>query len=398
MSFYQNYTFKTGGGNLTGVADFTAAAVGTVFEKKSGELFTKNTQGLFEKTARSVPSMVDVNATVTAHETNTIYHKQNMSTTIDPSVTSDSSVGYSIGSIWINTSTNTAFTCTDVTVGAAQWTSGYVPPAAVASIPLSQKGAASGVATLGIDGNLLKGLKAFNGKNVQLATNTDLGALPLATSSGFYDVQYTAAGTVASRRGLPLGWYHLEIQRHSSDVSGSRFYTVRASALNLVTTGDIWTLSVQAGVVTNFTKQSAIAQARADAAFNLASGSAAPVVHDVSAARALGVSYYPGGVSAQGICVVTIAGTITTPGLTWTPRLNVYPNLNPTDSFYNNPVEVKPIDMHYTYINTTSGSFSGSFVVTAQQNYSLYGYDINKVRIVNQAQLAMTYTTFTETY
>jgi len=261
MSFYLNYTFKTSGGNLTGVADFTAAAVGTVFEKKSGELFTKNTQGLFEKTARVVPSLADLNAAVTGHETNTIYHKQNMSTTIDPSVTSDSSVGYSIGSIWINTSTNTAFTCTDVTVGAAQWTSGYVPTAAVASIPLSQKGAAGGVATLDSGGNLLKGLKAYNGKNVMLATNTDLGALPLATSSGFYDVQYTAAGTVASRRGLPLGWYHLEIQRHSGDVSGNRFYTVRASALNIVTTGDIWTLNVQAGVVTNFTKQTAAVEA-----------------------------------------------------------------------------------------------------------------------------------------
>jgi len=39
----------------------------------------------------------------------------------DPTITSDSSAGYSIGSVWINTTTNGIFTCTNATAGAAVW-------------------------------------------------------------------------------------------------------------------------------------------------------------------------------------------------------------------------------------------------------------------------------------
>jgi hypothetical protein len=43
--------------------------------------------------------------------------------TVNPTVTDDSSSGFTIGQTWINTTTDSAFIVTDVTVGAAVWTS-----------------------------------------------------------------------------------------------------------------------------------------------------------------------------------------------------------------------------------------------------------------------------------
>ena len=45
----------------------------------------------------------------------------NFSATTIPSVTNDSSAGYSVGSVWINVNTDKAYTCVDATAGAAVW-------------------------------------------------------------------------------------------------------------------------------------------------------------------------------------------------------------------------------------------------------------------------------------
>lgn len=45
----------------------------------------------------------------------------NFSATTDPLVTSDAAAGYSVGSVWINNTTNAIFRCTNVTNGAAIW-------------------------------------------------------------------------------------------------------------------------------------------------------------------------------------------------------------------------------------------------------------------------------------
>jgi len=47
----------------------------------------------------------------------------NYTATTDPLVTSDTDAGYSVGSIWVNTSTPEAFICVDATAGAADWDS-----------------------------------------------------------------------------------------------------------------------------------------------------------------------------------------------------------------------------------------------------------------------------------
>jgi|GEM_PF-4593009 len=54
--------------------------------------------------------------------------QNNFTATVNPAVGNDSSQGYAIGSVWINTATNAVFTATDVTVGAAVWTSGAGAP------------------------------------------------------------------------------------------------------------------------------------------------------------------------------------------------------------------------------------------------------------------------------
>jgi hypothetical protein len=48
--------------------------------------------------------------------------KSNLSATTNPTVSSDSTQGYQVGSEWVNTSTLTAFKCLDASVGAAVWT------------------------------------------------------------------------------------------------------------------------------------------------------------------------------------------------------------------------------------------------------------------------------------
>ena len=47
--------------------------------------------------------------------------KSNRYATANPTATDDSGKGYSIGSIWINVSTDTVFMCADANVGAAVW-------------------------------------------------------------------------------------------------------------------------------------------------------------------------------------------------------------------------------------------------------------------------------------
>jgi hypothetical protein len=57
--------------------------------------------------------------------------KNNYAATTNPTVTNDSSQGYSIGSAWVNTTLDNYYVCTDVTVGAAVW----LLTAAISAVP-----------------------------------------------------------------------------------------------------------------------------------------------------------------------------------------------------------------------------------------------------------------------
>ena len=45
----------------------------------------------------------------------------NLTATANPTITNDAGSGYAVGSVWINTSTDDCFVCTDATAGAAIW-------------------------------------------------------------------------------------------------------------------------------------------------------------------------------------------------------------------------------------------------------------------------------------
>ena len=109
MAFYQHFTFKATGTPLASVADFTAAATGTLFEKNSGELYIKLANGNLDRATRALDQLG---------------FKNNTSATIDPVATDDSAAGYSVGSVWVNLTSDTAFTCVDNTNGAAVWSAG----------------------------------------------------------------------------------------------------------------------------------------------------------------------------------------------------------------------------------------------------------------------------------
>jgi len=68
--------------------------------------------------------------------------------TVDPTSTDDSSLGYEVGSVWINVTANTIFTCVDATASAAIWSQEGD------AIPTSEKGVANGVSTLDATGNV----------------------------------------------------------------------------------------------------------------------------------------------------------------------------------------------------------------------------------------------------
>lgn len=51
-------------------------------------------------------------------------HKSNLSASADPGATDDSAAGYSVGSVWINTSADTVWQCVDSTATAAVWKGG----------------------------------------------------------------------------------------------------------------------------------------------------------------------------------------------------------------------------------------------------------------------------------
>jgi len=54
-------------------------------------------------------------------QTNNVPSQDNLTATVDPSATDDSAAGYAVGSMWINTAANTTFICVDSTATTAIW-------------------------------------------------------------------------------------------------------------------------------------------------------------------------------------------------------------------------------------------------------------------------------------
>lgn len=120
----------------------------------------------------------------------------NLGATTDPTVTDDISLGYTVGSIWVNTTANRAFVCVDSTDGAAVWNEAASGGAGQnlapdASTPTGTGGAAlseggSGGTTSGVGGT------ASNRGGAGVAGNSAGGAADTTGGAG----QGSAAGGV----------------------------------------------------------------------------------------------------------------------------------------------------------------------------------------------------------
>lgn len=109
--------------------------------------------------------------------------KSNLTATTAPTTGSDGTQGYSVGSIWVNTSTNLGYLCTNASTGAAVWT------------PLLPVGTSANTVAAGNDSRFGQ----ING--VTVSGTPTAGQVPFATGST------TAAWTSI---GVPLksGWYY----------------------------------------------------------------------------------------------------------------------------------------------------------------------------------------------
>jgi hypothetical protein len=135
----------SGSGDVTGPASAADNAV-VRFDGTTGKIIQSSSVVVDDSGNVSVPGTVDgrdvaadgtaqdnhIASTANPHSVtkmqvglgNVENTKVNLTATTNPSVTDDSSQGYSVGSLWINTTTDAAFTCVDASVGAAVWTEG----------------------------------------------------------------------------------------------------------------------------------------------------------------------------------------------------------------------------------------------------------------------------------
>jgi hypothetical protein len=127
----------------------------------------------------------------------------NFSATTNPLATSDSSKGYSVGSVWVNVSTKTTFTCQSAAVGAAVWAVSGQGAATTALVTQGAQNAQTVSATL-TAANLLTGIitvaqGAAGASALQLPLATDLdAALPAAAANQAFDFSLINISTVAA--------------------------------------------------------------------------------------------------------------------------------------------------------------------------------------------------------
>jgi len=95
------------------------------------------------------------------------------------------------------------------------------------AIPITEKAAALGVATLDANARPVQALAALNGKAINIADDTNLqtwaDTFPV---SGLYDISLTVA-----QGNLPIGKWYIELIRYSSDTSGTVYHSMRATSL-----------------------------------------------------------------------------------------------------------------------------------------------------------------------
>ena len=126
----------------------------------------------------------------------------NLQAKTDPSVSNDSSQGYGVASLWMNTATSTAFICTNATPGGAIW------------VPVVKVGSGPGTIAAGNDPRITGAIQANNNLADLASPGTALGNLggkPLyfvrnvnaSVTANFFDVVKADATSGALTVTLP---------------------------------------------------------------------------------------------------------------------------------------------------------------------------------------------------
>ena len=117
--------------------------------------------------------------------------KNNYAATIAPVVTNDSSQGYSVGSVWVDTTNDVGYICYDVTVGAAVW---------VQFINLGENNTFLG-------NNTFSGSSTFSGANVFSGLNlfSNVSTFTNDIISVGAQISEAIGASVASAAALPIG-------------------------------------------------------------------------------------------------------------------------------------------------------------------------------------------------
>jgi hypothetical protein len=152
--------------------------------------------------------------------------KANLAAVTDPTVNSDSSAGYAVGSLWINISLNKVFVCTDKTIGAAVWRS-FIDPSLASNYSI----------TTGTDtyaATLVPALQAYvNGLQVNLRFNAQNTGASTININGLGAKNIFKNGSALSAADIKAGMLAVLVY-NSSD---SRFDMVAGGSTSGSSTG-----------------------------------------------------------------------------------------------------------------------------------------------------------------
>jgi len=177
--------------------------------------------------------------------------KNYLNASVDPTVSNDSSEGYSIGSLWVNTSSNTSFICTSNSVGTAQWSSGSgVQGATGPQGATGADGATGAQGATGADGGQVNSITSSDGNidiNSTDPVNLDINLYKFANDKLLSDTPSTypngySYGLNAGAGDFPDSYGTYQTFKANND-TGYQIFTATNSSrqwLRTITSSNTW--------------------------------------------------------------------------------------------------------------------------------------------------------------
>ncbi len=175
-------------------------------------------------------------------DTETNIATANYSATSAPTANDDSGDGYSIGSWWVNVTSDEAYLCVDATVGAAVWTKISVDvPSEIVSLLAGQS---VSMASLTLSGGTANGVLYLNGSKVATSGSALTFDGTTFVVGGTSSPNYKLASYVASgNNGITIG----NGSNTGSDYAGLDFYMASAQKAVIYTNNNNLTINASAG-------------------------------------------------------------------------------------------------------------------------------------------------------